>query len=368
MPPNANSVGGAKYGAISWSNYLHIALILISMPLTLTLKALTSFAYAPSPANAYAQKPLKRRISDTVARSVFSSGLSISESQWALGPGLHIYQQWAKRYKLDFTIDKLRSNLEKGDSHDHLLWIGPKRTNKVVLVLPGKRGIQVLRIERHSHFDRWSVFFPATEMMFKFWRCSQLEWEKQGLEIGIAILSYSVLPEGAFPAQLHQATRAIEYLFANGCDPSNLQLVGDSAGGNLLWQLLSHLLHPIPSPQNYYYALTSGEEKPGQLYVAQLPESHIPYAEPILVPDDWYSGLNNIVDRILVSTGAEERFFDQDVVFFEKKIKPHHRDAALEIQEGGLHDDPIMDFFLFDAPLENTLTPIIWEWIAKGFQ
>ena len=159
-----------------------------------------------------------------------------------------------------------------------------------------------------------------------------------------------VLPEGAFPAQLHQATRAIEYLFANGCDPSNLQLVGDSAGGNLLWQLLSHLLHPIPSPQvpplklpsgkrlrgaytmspwvslsrleqyshrkNYYYALTSGEEKPGQLYVAQLPESHIPYAEPILVPDDWYSGLNNIVDRILVSTGAEERFFDQDVVFF----------------------------------------------------
>ncbi|KIK66636.1 hypothetical protein GYMLUDRAFT_238888 [Collybiopsis luxurians FD-317 M1] len=387
MSPNVKSfVGGTKYGVISWSNYLHIALVLISMPLTLTLKTLFSFAYAPRPAHAYALKPLKRRIADTIARSAFS-GLSILETQWALGPGPHVYQQWAKGYKLDCTIDKLHSDLEEDKSKGHLLWIGPKRTDKVVLVIPGG-----------------AFLFPATEMMFKFWRYAQLEWEKKGLAVGIAILSYGLLPEDEFPIQLQQTTRAIEYLFAIGCDPSNLQLVGDSAGGNLIFQLFSHLLHPLPSHQvpplslpsgkrlrgaytmspwvslsnpeqwgnsihaKAYYDVTTGIHKQGQLYMAQVPDSYTTYAEPILVPNDWYSGLNNIVDRILVSTGTEERLFDQDVAFFETKIKSHHRDAALEIQAGGLHDDPILDFFFFDAPLENTLTPTVLEWIAKGFQ
>ncbi len=38
---------------------------------------------------------------------------------------------------------------------------------------------------------------------------------------------------------------ATEHILASGVDPSNLHLVGDSAGANLLTGLLSHILHPL---------------------------------------------------------------------------------------------------------------------------
>lgn len=36
--------------------------------------------------------------------------------------------------------------------------------------------------------------FQVTEMMLKFWRYAQVEWERQGLAIGIVVLSYCTSP------------------------------------------------------------------------------------------------------------------------------------------------------------------------------
>ena len=47
-----------------------------------------------------------------------------------------------------------------------------------------------------------------------------------------------------FPAQLRQAVLSIQHLFSLGFEPENIQLVGDSAGGALIHQVLSHILHP----------------------------------------------------------------------------------------------------------------------------
>ncbi|KAF5387548.1 hypothetical protein D9757_006563 [Collybiopsis confluens] len=366
-----------KYGAISWFDHLHITFVFLCLPYHLGLEVFrTLFNFTPSVSPAYTAKPLKRRIGDALIRSSLPA-LEPSEIQWVLGSGLDIYHKWAKRYSLPTAVDYLDCGKGIGG---HLLWIGPKRTKNVMLYCP-------------------AYFYPVQDYSLKLWRYAQLEWENQGIDVGIAV---SVLTEAAFPTQLRQAVRAIEHLISIGCQLSDIQLVGDSAGGNLVTQVLSHILHPLPFvpplkiPQSSrfrgvylmspwvslsnsdqwgdsfqsksYYDIAKGVEQLGPLYLAHVPSSLTPYVEPVRAPDDWFAGLEDVVDRILLSTGNEERLFDQDVVFFEKKIKECHRNATLVIQEGGLHDDPIMDFLISEVPLENTLTPVVLEWIAKGFK
>ncbi|KIK66207.1 hypothetical protein GYMLUDRAFT_239197 [Collybiopsis luxurians FD-317 M1] len=381
MPANAFPLSHrVKFGAISWRNYFHLASVLIWMPFDLTVKALYSPFSNVSPA--YAAKLLKKRILHSVGQYLLSS-LSVSEIQWAAGSGVLAYQRWTKQNKLHSVIDKLDSSGSSG----HLLWIGPKRTDKVIL-----------------YFPPGGYYVPVLDIVFKFWRYAQLEWKKQGLEVGVVILSYSVLPEDVFPTQLYQATQAINHLLGMGCDPSNICLAGDSAGGNLLFQLFSHMLHPLPSCNVPPLELPSGKrlnsalsmsawvslsnpeqwgnsfrsnahcdvmpgiiKEWGQSYIAYVPDSHIVYADPALVPDGWYSELTNLVDRVFVIAGAEERFRDQIVSFYKNKIKPHHDGARLEVQEGGVHGDLLLDFAISDVPIEITFTMVVLDWIAEGF-
>ncbi|KAJ3750723.1 hypothetical protein DFH05DRAFT_1468357 [Lentinula detonsa] len=280
--------------------------------------------------------------------------------------------------------------------------------------------------------------FPVSEMVFKFWKYAQLEWEKQGLEVGIAILSYSMshyrIPtlqpehsatfiavgpgkDAAFPIQLIQAIHALKHLLSIGCNLSDIQLVGDSAGGNLVAQLLLHMVHPLPLPSNlvppldllpgarlrgvYMMSPWVSLSDPGQwgssihtkdndiiiyktarrwgdIYVNNIgngvlsnvsPAQLLPYAEPILAPNNWYSHLPKIVNRILVSAGKEERLLNQVQALFDNKIKPYFGDVdgTLVLQDGGVHDDPMLDFAVSDVPLGNPLTAVVVEWIKEGF-
>ncbi|KAJ3893558.1 Alpha/Beta hydrolase protein, partial [Lentinula edodes] len=326
--------------------------------------------------------------------------------QYFVGSGLDQYQRWVKKYQPELGALVVELPLDSDDDEGRgergrLFWIGPKRTEKVLLYFPGG-----------------AYTFQVTEMMLRFWKYAQSEWEKQGLEIGIAVLSYSVGsdPNAAFPIQLFQATQALEYLLSEGCNPSNIQIVGDSAGGNLVAQLLSHMVHPFPVPslvpptnlppgtrfrgafmispwvslsnpdqwgptfrsKDYDVAVYKNLQEAGERYVNTISNIKnkiddlsqvVPYAEPVLAPDNWYSDLHNtVVDRILVTAGKEERLSDQIQVFFEQKIRPHYSDAILLVQDGGIHDDVFMDFLFSDTPLENGLTPVVLEWIAKGFR
>lgn len=56
----------------------------------------------------------------------------------------------------------------------------------------------------------------------------------------------ALIPFAYFPTQLKQAVQALRHLLGSNILPSNILLAGDSSGGLLLFQLLSHLLHPHP--------------------------------------------------------------------------------------------------------------------------
>jgi acetyl esterase/lipase len=67
------------------------------------------------------------------------------------------------------------------------------------------------------------------------------------ISVSIVVLSYSLAPEHLYPTQLIQAATLLKHLLEDlKLKPSSLILMGDSAGGNLVLSVLSHILHPHP--------------------------------------------------------------------------------------------------------------------------
>ncbi|KAJ4480821.1 Alpha/Beta hydrolase protein [Lentinula aciculospora] len=332
-------------------------------------------------------KSFRRVVGDTLFRFVTATFPDV-ELQYFLGTSVGIYSEWARNKKLSVTIDELQGG-------GKLLWIGPKKTEKVLLFCHGGAYIA-----------------PLQNFMLPFWRFIQLELEKRGLEVGIAIMSYSVIPVAHFPTPLWQASQAIKHLmYVDNVKPSNLQLFGDSAGGNLVSQILSSMLHPPFSPpiippgtrlrgaymMSPWISMTGvGSPKSKEVLPSftendhcdvlstksllrwgsdvlsglQHPSSDVPYVDPIRAPSDWYKGLQEVVDRVFVSTGEYECLRDANRMFFERKIRPCHGNAEFFELKGGVHNDPFFDFYVADGPLgaRQKLTPIILDWVERGFE
>ncbi|KIK51344.1 hypothetical protein GYMLUDRAFT_234144 [Collybiopsis luxurians FD-317 M1] len=371
-----------KYAVVSWPRAVWMKVKLKLSPIVILKEVVLSPFVARSK-----DKSLKRVRGDASFRYL-TDALSGAELQRFMGTSVSVYSTWARQHNLPILIEEL----EDGGK---LFWVGPKRTEKMLLYCHGG-----------------AYIFPCQEFTISFWRYIQLELEKQGMDVGIAIMSYSLVPVAQFPAQVWQTCRALEHLFSvEKVKPSNLQLVGDSAGGNLVSQVLSVMLHPLFSPpiipsgtklrgaymMSPWVSLTGVGSSPsvkklpsfeecndsdvistdsiltwGQTVLAGAasPTLDMPYLDPIRAPSDWYQGLPNVVERVFVSTGGAECLRDAGRVFFDEKIKPWHEKAEYFEQEGGVHNDPFFDFQVADGPIgeRQTLTPKILEWVTRGFE
>ena len=70
----------------------------------------------------------------------------------------------------------------------------------------------------------------------------------EGNDIAAFIPSYTLSPHARYPTQLGQGLEVLEYLVSTENKAlSNVVIGGDSAGGNLVLGILSHLSHPHPS-------------------------------------------------------------------------------------------------------------------------
>jgi len=201
-----------------------------------------------------------------------------------------------------------------------------------------------------------------------------------------------------FPVQLKQAILSIQHLLALGFKPENIQLVGDSAGGILIHQVFSHILHPVDGVPKLTLAspfagaymmspwarLIDGEgsllhanDKRGDMIEAatgiywgskvldEAKPSAIPYLEPARTPENWLQGVDKYVQRVLISAGDLEYLRDE-IVVYGKHVEEHHRDTTIIVQENGVHNDPLLDFLVGEEDLGN-LTPKIVDWLDEGF-
>ncbi|KAM6489322.1 Alpha/Beta hydrolase fold [Amanita muscaria] len=302
-------------------------------------------------------------------------GMDLKRLKYVTGNTPWVYATWAKWYNLPPTVTEIGNDAR-------LLWIGPKRMEKVILYLHGG-----------------GYVVPMQHFFASFWHYVQQELESRGVKVGIAILNYTLIPTEPFPTQLRQAVSAVEYLLSNEVQPENIQIVGDSAGGNLVLALLSHILHPLdgippitptkPFAGMYmmspWVRLSTNDSDTGSnvrndkhdvitepvlkklasIVLAGLPESLTSYIDPSLAPEGWFRDAHTYVERFLITAGYKESMHD-DIKEFAHCFRRDNKETQFVIQPDGVHDDPYFDF-LVSQPKLGLVTPVIVDWIHEGF-
>lgn len=194
-----------------------------------------------------------------------------------------------------------------------------------------------------------------------------------------------------------QLSATVQHLFAQGISPDRLFISGESAGANIIVQLLSHILHPIPDPPapptlsapfagillfSPWAALVptapsvaANNDKDlvtsktlhlwGAAYLANVPDSQLPYVEPLGPASSvWYQGLQALTRRVFVTAGGYEVLRD-DVVRFAGMLGEVHDDVHVEVEPGAVHADMIFDV----AAKSKTLSPMtvrVTEWLIES--
>ncbi|KAH7210602.1 Alpha/Beta hydrolase protein [Fusarium oxysporum] len=261
------------------------------------------------------------------------------------------HQQYVTRLVYD------REVLEDGKSS--LLWIGDrKQAKKVVLFFHGGGFAAPMTT---GHLD-WC------------WRAYVLAGIEKGVEVAVAVLEYTLIPEARYPVQLRQAASGLAHLLHKGIQPQDIVIGGDSAGGQLTAQLLCHLLQPQPTIREIVLTKPLAGAFLVSPWVAQstddasfrensaidmLPIPGIAaFTKELLGPDaksaisafpldrDKSSlvGMASVLSQMYVTVGAHEVFRDQ-VIAFKDRVQLLNPDLNLRFQcyQNCAHDFIILE-------------------------
>ncbi|KAF1834708.1 alpha/beta hydrolase fold domain-containing protein [Decorospora gaudefroyi] len=204
-----------------------------------------------------------------------------------------------------------------------------------------------------------------------------------GPDVSALLLAYDVAPEGKYPTQLKQAVELLRYLVeTDGRSPSDLILGGDSAGGNLIIGLLSHLAHPHPdiaplslpskihgiiliSPwcsltNTHTPAFITNAER--DMFDARTLErwskaflgSDSPFAgdfynEPVLAAPEWWEPVADIVEEVLIWAGGNEILRDGIEAFAKKFTQGFGKKGGLVntvVTPAACHEEMILERIL----------------------
>ena len=233
--------------------------------------------------------------------------------------------------------------------------------------------------------------------------------------VSVLLLAYTLAPEAVYPTQLREAALVIAHLIRDtGRSPSNIFVAGDSAGGNLVLSLLSHISHPHPD------VLALDLERPlgGALLIspwvsfrtdypsfssnatldllASLPlrkwsamflnkaNSFDPESDPgpisgdawteaCLNPSSWWDGMHKVVSDVFIWWGSYEVFVDP-IRELESKFKAGWANGGgapdrvifLESPKE-VHTAPIMDTVVVGAK-KGKVQVLIEEWFKGRLQ
>ena len=225
-------------------------------------------------------------------------------------------------------------------------------------------------------------------------------------------ISLALVPEAHFPVPLIQTVKAVQHLLSHGLKPSNVLLTGDSAGGNLVLQLLSHILHPLSGvppfhlPSNsrfagvylmspwvtlfpredwttvtsYSYAQNAKWDiiSPAKVVEFGLPvlagikrDIDLRYVDSCFAPSGWFASLDTVIEKVLITAGGQECMRDDIVRFEERLTSPSENigkniEVKMVVDKCGVHDDPFFNFLAGEQNL-GELTPMIVLWCHGAF-
>lgn len=366
------TVNTSQYGRLTRVEKLKLFAVLASLVFYLCWKALTLlFSFRRS-------KSLKVLLALSASRFLMDY-LSLRQLQYLSPRNLDQYLKWAKERGLPIKVEELA---EQGAS---LMWIGKHQTGNVIFYCHG--GGYVL---------------PSSPGTFDFCLYVQQQLEAKGVHANITLLTYNLIPDVKFPTPLREAVCAIHHLLKCGIKSENIILTGESAGGNLVLQILSHMLHPLSSidslpptlrfrgaclmspwvsPSGDVCADQAQANDPkddisvrtlrewGQLIIKDVPRNleDMACVEPAGAPKGWFKEVETVAGRMLLLSGEVECMAGAHSFFYEEHLKDCHRDVRIAIQPGGAHDGILVDFIVGREPSEG-VTSVIIEWLAEAFR
>ena len=196
---------------------------------------------------------------------------------------------------------------------------------------------------------------------------------------------------------------AIQHLTSTGIRPENIHIVGESAGGAIILQLLSHILHPLPDYSCPQLTLEESQKlgsacimspwvslngKTGShltnsdhdvlpastwAYLGEqsLPsfysESSRPYMEALNVPENWFSKIGDIVGGVMITVGENECLRD-DVLEVAKKFEAVSRGKEFlttVVDKNGVHNGQYLDVMAGEQHQGDLAIKII-TWLEKN--
>jgi len=207
------------------------------------------------------------------------------------------------------------------------------------------------------------------------------------------------------PNMLRQVAAGLHHILSLGVRSEDIQVVGDSAGGNLVLQLLLHATHPVQDqsipPLNLdgrklagaylmspFLVMTPRKTSPSwEMYdgidrvsadalagfgyqallstIKTVPEL-LPFLDQSYHLEGWYDGLDGVVERILITAGGHECLKD-DIVEVAEAIGKAHSKTRLLVDAKGMHDEPLADYTAGETRVGD-LTPVIMEWFTESFK
>ncbi|POS78531.1 hypothetical protein DHEL01_v203063 [Diaporthe helianthi] len=307
---------------------------------------------------------------------------------------LDTYKAWVRSRRSDARksgdtelMEQLREDIEVlPDGRSHILWIGDRhKATKFVYFFHGGGYIAPAG---PGHME-WCLQAYVLANRHQTGQTSSASSNGSREKIAVAVLQYTLTPLAQFPTQMCQAASGLAHLLQSGIRPSQLVVGGDSAGGNLTLQLLSHLLHPHPRAERialdeplagafivspwvsqktstrsfvdgrpcdmiskgifYHPNRDMFQKKPTGLLGALFPNWRLVETDEFRegkgwafaadVDEKWLDGMGGIVRKVYVTCGKQEILRDQGIEVAER-IRARNADVEvnLEVAEKEAHD------------------------------
>ncbi|KAI9929598.1 hypothetical protein MW887_001072 [Aspergillus wentii] len=242
-------------------------------------------------------------------------------------------------------------------------------------------------------FHGGNYYAPAHPAYFEFLHNIVDALRLLGKDFAIFVPSYSLAPHAQYPIQLLEGLEVLRFLIEEESKVArNIVIGGDSAGGNLVLGILSHIAHPHPEisagfvpDEPFAGALMlcpwvtfdqtwpSIERNKDKDCVPLLPNStharhflgDMPsdnYNEPLSAPLEWWTDLN--ARRLLLLSGEDDIMVDSHHAFARilAAANPYNTETVTVVGEG--HVAPVLDLMLGDRK-EFESSKVIQRWLSS---
>ncbi|GAT30263.1 esterase [Aspergillus luchuensis] len=160
-----------------------------------------------------------------MAVRTFFETVTIDQFRYAYSPdtSARLLEAWARRAHTALKTVKLSDGTTA-------FWLGNPDAERLLLHLPGG-----------------AYCLPALPSHIDYSTSILKHLGQAGINAGMLFLPYDLTPTAQYPHQMKQAVALLQYVIEDlGKRPSDIVLLGDSAGAHLILSVLSHLAHPHP--------------------------------------------------------------------------------------------------------------------------